>query len=96
LAMLEALLFARNTAAQQVAVAFLHAHVDDLTPRALELLDTISRQDTQGHVEAGVTCADCGAQDLEMWYTGQTWGDTLCETCYEARITTGQAQRRSL
>lgn len=96
LAMLEALLFTGNTAAQQVAIPFLQAQTDTLAQRALELMDAIVRRDTQGHVEAGVACADCGVQDLELWYTGQSWGETLCETCYEARIAHGQAQPGAL
>lgn len=96
LATLEALLFTGNTAAQQVAITFLQAHTDTLAQRALELVDAIMRRDTQGHVEAGVACADCGAQDLELWYTGQSWGDTLCEVCYETRIAHGQAQPGAL
>src|SRR5262249_24644096 len=37
-----------------------------------------------GHVDlkTAVTCADCGAQNLDIWYTGQTWGETLGATCY--------------
>jgi hypothetical protein len=96
LAMLEALIFVGNTATQQVASTFLQLHADAPSQRALELVDAIVRRDNQGQVEAGVTCADCGAQDLELWYTGKTWGDTLCEPCYEARIAHGQAQPGAL
>ena len=92
LALLEALLFAGDTAAQQVAEAFLRAHSDPLAYRALRLVDALMRQDTTAGVELGITCADCGAQDLELWYTGQAWGDTLCEPCYEARVAHGQAR----
>lgn len=92
LAMLEALLFTGDTAAQQVAAAFLQTHTDPLSHRALRLMDALTRQDTQGWVDVGITCVDCGAQDLELWYTGQTWGDTLCGPCYEARVAHGQAR----
>jgi hypothetical protein len=92
LTMLEALLFTGDTAARQVADAFLQAHTDPLTYRALRLIDALTQQDTQRWVDVGITCADCGAQDLELWYTGQTWGDTLCESCYEARLVHGQAR----
>jgi hypothetical protein len=92
LALLEALLFAGDTAAQQVADAFLQAHSDPLAHRALRLVDALIRQDTESGMEVGITCADCGAQDLELWYTGQAWGDTLCEPCYEARVAHGQAR----
>jgi hypothetical protein len=89
---LEALLFTGDTAAQQIAEAFLRAHADPLAHRALRLVDALIRQDTQEWVGVGITCADCGAQDLELWYTGQTWGETLCVPCYEARVAHGQAR----
>jgi hypothetical protein len=92
LAMVEALLFTGGTAAQQIAAAFLGAYADPLAHRALRLVDALSRQDTQAWVDVGITCVDCGAQDLELWYTGQTWGDTLCGPCYEARVAHGQAR----
>lgn len=92
LEMLEALLFAGDTAAQQIAEAFLRAHADPLTHRALRLVDALTRPDTQGGMDVGIACVDCGAQDLELWYTGQTWGDTLCGSCYEARVAHGQAR----
>jgi hypothetical protein len=92
LALLEALLFVGDTAAQQVAEAFLRDHSDPLAHRALRLVDALTRQDTAGGVEVGITCADCGAQDLELWYTGQAWGETLCEPCYETRVAHGQAR----
>jgi hypothetical protein len=44
----------------------------------------------------GITCADCGVQNLELWYTGQTWGETLCVPCYEARVAHGQARPHEL
>ena len=96
LAMLEALLFTGDTAARQVAEAFLRAHTDPLAHRALRVVDALARQDTRGWVDVGITCVDCGAQDLELWYTGQTWGDTLCMPCYEARVARGQARPHDL
>jgi len=96
LAMLEALLFTGDTAAQQVAETFLQAHTDPLAYRALRLVDAVARQDTQGWVDVGITCVDCGTQNLELWYTGQTWGDTLCMPCYEARVARGQARPHEL
>lgn len=96
LALVEALLFTGDTAAQQVAEAFLQAHTDAFAHRALRLVAALTRQDTQAGVEVGVLCADCGAQDLELWYSGQTWGDTLCEACYEARVAHGQARPHEL
>ena len=91
LATLEALLFMGNEAAQQIAVPFLQAHADAPARRALMLIDAIVQQETARVVEAGVVCVDCGTEGLEVWYTGQTWGETLCEACYETRVTRGQA-----
>jgi hypothetical protein len=96
LAMLEALLFTGDTAARQVAEDFLRAHADPLAHRALRLVGATARQDTQAYMDIGVICADCGAQELELWYTGQAWGDTLCVSCYEARVAQGQARPQDL
>ena len=95
-ALVEALLFPEDTPARQVAETFLQAHTDPFAHRALRLVDALTRQDTQGAMEVGIVCADCGAQELELWYTGQTWGDTLCESCYEARVAHGQARPHEL
>jgi hypothetical protein len=92
LALVEALLFTGDAAAQQVAETFLRAHPDPLASRALRLVDALIQQDAQQGLDVGVICADCGAQELELWYTGQTWGDTLCLPCYEARVAHGQAR----
>jgi hypothetical protein len=91
LAMLEALLFTGHEAAQQIAATFLRAHTDALARRALMLIDAIVLQETARVVEAGVICVDCGAEGLDIWYTGQRWGETLCEACYEMRVAHGQA-----
>src|SRR5215471_851063 len=91
LAMLEALLFMGDEAAQQVAETFLHTYPDALARRALTLVHSITQQEMAQVVEAGVICVDCGAEGLELWYTGQTWGETLCEACYETRVAHGQA-----
>jgi hypothetical protein len=97
LEMLEALLFAGDTAAQQVAAVFLQAHTDDpLASHALRLVDALVQADTQGVMDMGILCVDCGVQDLELWYTGQTWGETLCGPCYEARVARGQARPHEL
>jgi hypothetical protein len=91
LAMLEALLFTEPAAAHQTAATFLRTHTVALARRALMLLDAIVHQETARVVEAGVICVDCGAEGLDVWYTGQRWGETLCEACYETRVTQGQA-----
>jgi hypothetical protein len=42
--------------------------------------------------EEQVTCAECKAQDLEIFYTGQRWGEILCEACFHARMQVGTAK----
>ena len=84
--------FTGQEAAHQIAAAFLRTHADALARRALMLIDAIIQQETARVVEAGVICVDCGVEGLDIWYTGQTWGETLCEACYETRVAHGQAQ----
>lgn len=90
--LLEALFFTGEAAAQQVAITFLRAQPDEAARRALELVTILTHHETAQAVDARVACLDCGAEGLDLWYTGQTWGDTLCESCYEARVTHGRAQ----
>src|SRR5262245_49996330 len=89
--MLEALLFTGHEAAQQLTATFLRTHTDALARRALMLIDAIVQQETARVVEAGALCVDCGTEGLDVWFTGQTWGETLCEACYETRVAHGQA-----
>ncbi len=92
-ALLEAFLFAGEVAAQQVASAFLLQQPDsELTHRALELVTVLTREETAQAVDEEVACTVCGAEGLDFWYSGQMWGETLCETCYEARVQEGQAR----
>ncbi len=92
LALLEAFLFAGEMAAQQVATTFLQGYHDELAHRALELVAMLTREETAQAVDEDVTCSVCGAEGLDFWYSGQTWGETLCEPCYEARVAEGQAR----
>jgi hypothetical protein len=94
--MWEALLFTGVAAARQAADAFLHSHTDLLALRAQRLVDMLTRPDAPEWVDIGITCVDCGAQELELWYTGQRWGETLCVPCYEARVARGQARPQEL
>jgi len=45
------------------------------------------------HAEEGapVACEVCGAEDLDRWDTGQTWGETLCDACDAVRVQAGTA-----
>jgi len=92
LALLDAFLFSGEVAAQQVANNFLQRQHDELAHRALELVAMLSRERTAQVVDDEVVCSVCGAEGLEFWYSGQTWGELLCEPCYEARVKAGQAR----
>lgn len=93
LALIEGLIFHGEAAAHQVAMTFLQAHPDAQAQRALELVATLTRREMAQTVDLGTTCSRCGAEGLDMWYTGQTWGETLCEPCYEVRVAEGHAQQ---
>ncbi len=92
LELLEAFLFSGEVAAQQVASAFLQSYHDELAHRALELVAVLTREETAQAVDDDVVCSVCGTEGLDFWYSGQTWGETLCETCYETRVQEGQAR----
>jgi hypothetical protein len=92
LELLEAFLFSGEVAAQQVASHFLQEHRDELAHHALELVAMLSREQTAQAVDEDVVCSVCGADELDFWYSGQTWGEILCEPCYEARVRAGQAR----
>src|SRR5262249_47043244 len=88
---IEALVFDSETAARQLAETFLRQAGDPEAQRASEIF----RYCVLGErldLDAVVTCADCGTVDLAVWYSGQTWGETLCEACYAARVAHGQAR----
>jgi hypothetical protein len=91
-ALLEAFLFSGEVAARQVASVFLQQQPDELAHRALELVTILTREETAQAVDDEVICTVCGAGGLDFWYSGQTWGETLCEPCYEARVQEGQAR----
>lgn len=92
LELLETFLFSEEAAAQQVASQFLQGQHDELAHRALELVAALSREQTAQAVDEDVMCSVCGATELDFWYSGQTWGETLCEPCYERRVQEGQAR----
>ncbi len=37
-------------------------------------------------------CVDCGARELEHFYTARTRGSTLCQWCFQRRVERGVAQ----
>ena len=52
----------------------------------------LAREAMAQTIDDEVSCTAYGAAGLELWYSGQTWGETLCEPCYEARVISGQAR----
>jgi hypothetical protein len=43
-------------------------------------------------VDNQVNCTDCGAKDLDVFFKGKTWGETLCEDCYDRRVERREAK----
>ena len=41
-------------------------------------------------------CVDCGARDLEHFYTSRTGGSTLCQGCFQSRVTRGLARETGI
>ena len=64
-------------------------HADALARRALMLIDAIVQQETARVVEAGVMCRLWGRGARRLVRADR--GETLCEACYETRVTHGQA-----
>jgi hypothetical protein len=86
---IEALVFASEALARDLAAQFLRQAGDPAAQRAADIFQRC----VLGQIvdlDAPVVCTDCGAAGLELWYTGQTWGETLCEACYAARVRAGQ------
>ena len=87
---IDALVFDSDVRARSLAEDFLRQAQDPQAERAADIF----RQYVMGNrldLDA-MTCADCGAQDLDLWYTGQLWNETLCEVCYGRRVAQGQAR----
>jgi hypothetical protein len=88
---IEALVFTSETIARTLAEQFLRQAGDLAAQRAADIF----QQCVLGQVVdlgAPVVCTDCGAEGLELWYTGQTWGETLCDACYATRVQVGHAR----
>ncbi len=41
-----------------------------------------------------VVCSDCRARNLEHFYTSRTGGSTLCQWCFQSRVSRGLARER--
>lgn len=92
LTLIDTLLFEGEIAAKQVAITFLQQQQDSLSHRGVELVESITREESARTIEEDISCSACGAGELDFWYSGQTWGEFLCESCYEARVTSGEAR----
>jgi len=71
--LIETLVFTSEAQARALAEAFLRQAGDPAAQRAAEIFQRC----VLGHVvdmDALVVCADCGAEPLDVWYTGQTGG----------------------
>ena len=42
--------------------------------------------------QAPVSCADCGARDLEDFYTSKEQNSHLCSSCFQVRMDRGMAR----
>jgi hypothetical protein len=90
---IEALVVTSEAQARTLAEACLRQAGDRAAQRAADIF----QQCVLGQglvVDAPVICTDCGAAGLELWYTGQTWGETLGEACYAPRVQAGQARHQ--
>jgi hypothetical protein len=75
---IEALVFTSEASARTLAEAFLRQAGDPAAQRAADIFQRCVLGQVMD-LDAPVLCTDCGAEGLELWYTGQTWGETLCE-----------------
>lgn len=89
---IEALVFTSEAIARTLAEQFLRHAGDVAAQRAADIFQRCVLG-TVLDLDAPVVCGDCGAEGLDVWYTGQTWGETLCEACYATRVQAGQARR---
>lgn len=87
---LEAICFVGEEEARRIASEFL-AQGGDLAARAAEIFHRVSRWN-YGEKEAPIHCFDCGAKNLERFYTSKKLNYHLCPGCFEAREKAGRAK----
>ena len=68
---IEALVFVGEAEARCLAEAFLRQAGDLEAQRASEIFRRYVLREVID-LEAPVTCTDCGVEDLDLWYSGQT------------------------
>ncbi|WP_447859654.1 hypothetical protein [Nitrospira calida] len=89
------LLFQSEASAEIFAEEYLAAHGSDpLAARAATIFSLVRGWDYQGLPRYAVRCFDCGADNLEHWYTSTRGGYHLCPACFEARVAKGRAKMR--
>ena len=70
-----------------------------LNKQAIEQAVLLSKRRAEDHARRSsrvrpAVCVDCGARDLEHFYTARTGGSTLCQWCFQSRVTGGLARER--
>jgi hypothetical protein len=90
--MLETLCFDGPQPAWDLATHYLTQHADAASQRAAHLFRLVTLPTPD--LDEASACADCGAQDLEVFYQGQRWGEKLCQSCFDKRSDAGQARLR--
>lgn len=91
-AMIEALIFPGVDVAQNIVEGFLRSRPDHTSQRAMAVFRAVLGEEGERLLDADITCVQCGAVDLQTWYTGQTWGEILCADCYDRRVRTVKTQ----
>ncbi len=70
-----------------------------LNKQAIEQAVLLSKRRAEDHARRSsrvrpAICVDCGARDLEHFYTAEAGGFTLCPGCFQSRLTRGLPHER--
>ncbi len=70
-----------------------------LNKQAIEQAVLLSKWRAEDHARRSsrvrpAICVDCGARDLEHFYTAEAGGFTLCPGCFQSRLTRGLPHER--
>ncbi len=73
--------------------AHIQAFQDDRTARAsLDRINQAEDRALRSSRARRVVCGDCGARELEHFYTAKVGGSTLCAGCFQGRVARGVAK----
>lgn len=88
---IEACVFVGESAAHALVGTYLTQVGGDLALRAAELYQRMLDGDEapQGR---SIVCEQCGIADLRLFWKGTTWGEELCNDCYQTRVQAGRAR----